>query len=186
VPDLPLTPDDIDPNRKVNLGRQYRGTGVGQAGNLNQMMGDLGRAVYLTPHEWLAATYGGGPQASVAKGTRVVTPYNIAPLFPEDVGYIFNGAQRGSNFNLFSGGGVELARAPWSIENMENVLSKHDLKAIVGTPQSIGVNQLAVRDPSIIQPAGGGPLPLMAPRMVGHPVGLRDREREILSRFEND
>ena len=35
------------------------------------------------------------------------------------------------------------------------------------------------------QPAGGL-LPLMAPQMVGHPTGLRDRESAILRRFEND
>ena len=32
------------------------------------------------------------------------------------------------------------------------------------------------------QPAGGL-LPLMAPQMVGHPTGLRDRESAILRRF---
>ena len=31
-----------------------------------------------------------------------------------------------------------------------------------------------------------GGLPLMAPPMVGHPVGLRERERSILDRFENE
>jgi hypothetical protein len=31
----------------------------------------------------------------------------------------------------------------------------------------------------------GGSLPLMAPPMVGHPVGLRDRESTILNRFGN-
>ena len=152
---LPLTPDDLDPNQKVQLGRQYRGTGAGQAGNLNSMLGDLGQGTYFTPSEQLAASYGGGPKASVASGTRVVTPYNFAPLFPEDVGYIFGGKERGSNFNLFSGNGVELGRAPWSGENMENMLAGQGLKAVVGTPNSIGINQLAIRDPSII-PAGGG------------------------------
>ena len=34
-------------------------------------------------------------------------------------------------------------------------------------------------------PATGG-LPLMAPQMVGHPTGLRDREKEILGRFSNE
>jgi hypothetical protein len=29
-----------------------------------------------------------------------------------------------------------------------------------------------------------GGLPLMAPQMLGHPTGLRDREKAILSRFE--
>ena len=29
-------------------------------------------------------------------------------------------------------------------------------------------------------------MPMMAPPMVGHPVGLRQREQAILSRFEND
>ena len=33
-------------------------------------------------------------------------------------------------------------------------------------------------------PVGG--LPLMAPQMLGHPVGLREREKAILSRFVND
>jgi hypothetical protein len=28
--------------------------------------------------------------------------------------------------------------------------------------------------------------PLMAPQMVGHPIGLRERERSILSRFEDE
>ena len=31
-----------------------------------------------------------------------------------------------------------------------------------------------------------GPLPFMAPQMVGHPTGLRDREKSILSRFEDE
>jgi hypothetical protein len=35
-------------------------------------------------------------------------------------------------------------------------------------------------------PAPVASFPLMAPPMVGHPTGLRDREKSILSRFEND
>ncbi len=31
----------------------------------------------------------------------------------------------------------------------------------------------------------GGGLPLMAPTMVGHPIGLRDRERAILAQYGN-
>jgi hypothetical protein len=34
--------------------------------------------------------------------------------------------------------------------------------------------------------AASGPLPFMAPQMVGHPTGLRDREKSILSQFEDE
>src|SRR4029077_6684956 len=71
---LPLAADNIDPNQKVLLGRQYRGTGVGQAGNLNSMLGDLGQGVYLTPEEWLGKTYGGGPGGGGEKGGGGVKP----------------------------------------------------------------------------------------------------------------
>ena len=47
------------------------------------------------------------------------------------------------------------------------------------------VNSNVYRPPATVTPLGGG-LPLMAPQMVGHPTGLRDREKAILSRFEDD
>lgn len=36
-----------------------------------------------------------------------------------------------------------------------------------------------------LTPVGGG-LPLMAPPMLGHPVGLREREKAILDKFLKD
>lgn len=38
--------------------------------------------------------------------------------------------------------------------------------------------------PNSAEILAGGPLPMGAPQMVGHPSGLRDREKAILSQFD--
>jgi hypothetical protein len=162
---VPKTPDEIDANKKVHLGTLYRGTGKAQAGNLRVTDGDLGRGVYLTKEKSLAESYGGGPNASVQEGTRVVTAYSLPRLFPDDVAYVFGGKRIADDVVLVSGTGIELWRGEWNAgKNIESALAAHEgIKAVIGTPESIGLNQVAIRDPSILtaddKPARKAPVP---------------------------
>ena len=143
-------PEDIDPNTKVVLPVLYRGVEAGTNAQRAVRVfrhGDLGDGVYVTAHEWLAKTYGGGPN-----GARVVHRYQIEPLFPEDVAYLFGGGVSAEDVSLISGNGIELWRGPWSGANVEAALRSHDIKLVIGTPKSVGVNQIAVRDPQLLHP----------------------------------
>ena len=145
---VPRTPDDIDPAKMVKLPTLYRGSGVGQAGNLNVADGDIGRGVYLTPNRKIAESYGGGPTASVSDGTRVVTAYTVPHLYPGDVVYVFGAKRVDDDVSLVSGTGIELWKGTYSPANVERVLAQQDdLKAVIGTPDSVGLNQIAIRDP---------------------------------------
>ena len=89
-------------------GDLFRGTESGTAGReLRQSpVGELGRGSYATPHRWLAATYGGGPQANVKSGTREVHRISLKrPLEPEEVGYLDGGADGQSDAVLRNGAG---------------------------------------------------------------------------------
>ena len=109
--------------------------------------------MYLTHSQDLASTYGGGPTASVKAGTRAVHGYQLKkPLFPEDAAYIFGGKKRGEEVRIVSGNGIEVWRGPWSSKAMEDALQNHAFKIVIGTPDSIGLNQIAVRDKSILAP----------------------------------
>ena len=144
------TPEDIDSNTKIVLPVLYRGVEAGTDAQRAVRVfrhGDLGDGVYVTAHEWLAKTYGGGPN-----GQRVVHRYQIDPLFPEDVAYLFGGGVSAEDVTLVSGNGIELWRGPWSGANIEVALHGHDIKLVIGTPKSVGVNQIAVREPRLLRP----------------------------------
>lgn len=148
-------PDDIDPNAKVVLPTVYRGVEAGTDAQRAIRVfrgGDLGDGVYVTAKEWLAKTYGGGPSASVKNRRRVVHAYRLDALFPEDVAYLFGAAIGGQPVILVSGNGIVLWRGQWSGEAIEHALHGHDIALVIGTPDSIGVNQIAVRKPSLLQP----------------------------------
>ena len=142
----------------------YRGTEAGP--NAQQAIrpmvgGDLGDGVYVTPSEDLAGSYGGGPGASVKKGTRAVHSYDMPDLPPEHVAYVHGGAKIGEDVRIVNGHGEEIYSGPWDGgtgtpgSKMEAALQQHpQIKAVVGTPESIGVNQISIRDPSILTPSG--------------------------------
>ena len=145
-----ITPNDIDPHAKVVLPIVYRGVEAGTDSRRAIRAfkgGDLGDGVYVTEHEWLAKTYGGGPN-----GARIVHAYRVAPLFPEDVAYLFGGAQAHSPVSLVTGNGIEIWQGAWSGKTIEAALHGHDIKIVIGTPQSVGVNQIAVREPALLSP----------------------------------
>ena len=150
------SPDDINDNAKVNVGLLYRGVEAGPDAikSLRYFKGgDLGDGIYLTAWEELAASYGGGPKASVRNGTRVVYAYHVAPLFPEDVVYFFGGMRRDDPVRLISGNGIDLWQGPWEGAKVEAAVRQHGgVKMVIGTPASVGINQVAVRDQSILKP----------------------------------
>lgn len=144
------TPDDIDPNRKVVLPTVYRGVEAGTDARRAVRTfrgGDLGDGVYVTPHEWLAKTYGGGPT-----GARIVHAYRIDPQFPETVAYLFGGRRTDDPVSLVTGNGIKIWQGDWSAANIEAALHGHDVVLVIGTPESVGLNQIAVRDPSLLHP----------------------------------
>jgi hypothetical protein len=149
---LPKTPADIV-SSKVSLGEVYRGTGSAQdPANLHSSLGDLGQGVYLTQNRQIAKSFGGGPQASVSKGTRQVHAYTMPELFPEEVAFVFGGKRIDSPVTLVDGNGLKIWEGDWKAENIERALADEPgIKAVVGTPDSIGLNQIAIRDPSILR-----------------------------------
>jgi len=154
----PMTPEDINPNSKVSLGTLYRGTESGpnemQAATRFMVGGDLGNGIYTTQDQKLAGSYGGGPSARVGRG-RTVHTFDIPPQFPEDVGYVFGGMGQNDPVKIVSGNGIPLYEGPWTggtgkhIGEMENALN--GIKVVIGTPNSVGVNQISIRDPSILR-----------------------------------
>lgn len=146
----------IDPYARVRMPPLYRGVegGTDAIKALRAFRGgDLGNGIYFTAWKKLAASYGGGPKASVRAGTRVVHTYEITrPLFPEEVAYLFGGAHDGDECRLVSGNGIEFWRGPWESALIEQALADQEISIVIGTPESIGVNQIAVRDPSLVVP----------------------------------
>jgi hypothetical protein len=114
-------------------------------------VGDLGAGVYLSPSKEIASSYGGGPTASVRAGTRVVHSYRLSrQLQPDEVARVYGGAKYGEDVVLVSNGS-EIYKGPWGAKQMEAALSKHPkIKMVIGTEKSIGINQIAVRDPSVL------------------------------------
>jgi hypothetical protein len=114
--------------------------------------GDMGGGTYVTPMRSLAESYGGGPKASVKDGTRAVHEYRIPHTPPENVAYVHGGAKSrgpGSNVTIQDGTGRELYHGPWKTMEIESALAKHpQIKTVVGRPDSIGLNQISIRDPS--------------------------------------
>ena len=141
-------------------GDLFRGTESGTAGRelRESPVGELGRGSYATPHRWLAATYGGGPQANVKAGTREVHQISLKrPLEPEEVGYLDGGADGQSDAVLRNGAGTELWRGRITgkkadrplIEEMNAAARKAGAKLIIGGKDSLALNQVAILDPSI-------------------------------------
>lgn len=151
----PNIESEINPNSMVKLGTLFRGTeGTANSKTAIRSMkgGDLGDGVYMTQNQKLASTYGGGPKANISDGTRKVHSYDTNSLYPEDVAYLFGGRNVGEPVKLVSGNGIPLWEGKWSGTNLENVLQKHnDIKAVIGTPNSVGMNQISIRDPSILK-----------------------------------
>lgn len=149
---VPKDISEINSNAKVNLGDLHRGVeGIADPkGSLRNFKGgDLGDGVYMTPSRNLAESYGGGPKAKMSDGSRKVFSYTANSLYPEDVAYLFGGKKIGSEVSLVSGNGIELYRGPWNPAMVENALGS--TKVVIGTPDSIGANQVSVRDASILK-----------------------------------
>lgn len=164
---IPSRIEDINPNAKVELGQVFRGVeGTAKDPLLAARHfkgGDLGDGIYMTQQEWLAKEYGGGPKARIKDGTRIVHEYDINPLFPEDVVYVFGGADGGET-RFVSGNGIELWRGNWRGSGMGSGRSNPDVekalsgvKVVIGTPDSIGHNQVSIRDRSILTPKKATP-----------------------------
>jgi hypothetical protein len=115
--------------------------------------GDLGRGVYLSPNEKIAGSYGGGPKASLSDGSRVVHSYEFnRTLEPQEIAHVFGGAKIGSDVQIVRGDGHKIYDGPWSGKLMESALSPHsNIKAVFGDEKSIGINQIAIRDPSVLK-----------------------------------
>lgn len=148
---LPLKPEDVK-SRPVHLGTVFRGTAASTTDVLKPATkGDLGAGLYLTPNQKIAASYGGGPKATVANGMRKVHEIEIAPLQPEDVAFIFGARKVDDKVTVIRGDDALLWRGPYSGENLEDLFKRMPgIKAVVGTPESVGLNQIAIRDPSIV------------------------------------
>lgn len=151
------TPDQINPNAKVVLPTLYRGVEGGTDAQRAIRMfkgGDLGDGVYVTADKSLAQSYGGGWKASIKNGGRVVHAYSIDPLFPEDVAFLFGGlrADDSDPTCLVTGNGIEIYRGEWSGAHLESALRGTGIKLVIGTPDSVGINQIAVRDPTLLHP----------------------------------
>ncbi len=149
-----MSPNDIDPNSKVRLGEVFRGTegtATKEAAANRSGLGDLGDGVYVTRDEKIAGSYGGGPKAKLSDGTRKVHSFDVSVLNPDDVAYVFGGAKVGEDVTLIRGNSVFIWSGPWSGANIEGALKGIDIKAVIGTPKSIGINQIAIRDPSILR-----------------------------------
>lgn len=150
-------PEDIDANSKIDIGIVYRGVegGTDSTEALRHFIGgDLGNGIYVTADKRLAASYGGGPKASLNAGTRVVHAYRLSrALFPEEVIFLFGGAHHGEPILLISGSSIELWHGAWQSSVIEAVLRKlGQIALVIGTPNSIGINQIAVRDRSLLMP----------------------------------
>lgn len=154
-------PDQLDGYAKIEFPILYRGVegGTDAARAIRHSGGgDMGDGVYLTAHAPTAATYGGGPRASISAGTRVVHAYTIVKvLYPEDVVFMFGGRLIGSTVTLVSGNGITLWSGPWKSKQIEAALAEHDAKIVVGTEHSIGRNQVCVRDFSLLRPVPAAP-----------------------------
>lgn len=124
--------------------------------------GELGGGYYLTPSRDLAATYGGGPTASVKAGSRVVHEFSWnRTIGPDDVAYLKGGAAVGTEAQLLSGVGFVIWAGKWSggkseSENrdaMFRAAKAAGVKVLIGLDDSVARNQVAILDRSIIKPA---------------------------------
>lgn len=156
---FPLTPADIDPNAKIDTGTVYRGVETTQrngakstpTNSLRAMTnGDIGDGIYFTREEWLAGTYGGGPRASLKAGTRTVFKYRIKPVFPDAVLWVFGGVESGGPLQLWSGTGVMIFEGDF--RDIERICHREQAALVIGTRHSYGLNQICVREKSLVIP----------------------------------
>jgi hypothetical protein len=151
--------EGIDPARFPSL---YRGTESGTTGaHLRESAegGELGVGTYVTPHKWLAATYGGGPKASVEAGTRAVHELKFAKrLYPEEVGHLRGGLE-GTDAVLETDAGVPLWQGKWeamksqrdNINEMNRIARESGLKVIFGADDSVARNQAVLLDKDVVR-----------------------------------
>jgi hypothetical protein len=156
VPSAEPAPERAKLHKKI-----YRGTEAGTKGAETRAAprGELGPGIYFTPDAKLAASYGGGPTASIAKGTRVVHTAELArDLKAEEIGTLEGGSRDGETARLVSNG-KELWRGEWNARKsqeanyqaMVKAIKGAGLKMIVGADDSIAINQVAVTDPNILK-----------------------------------
>ena len=152
---------DLPFDRYGTPSRLFRGTEPGRPElTLRESAdGEMGRAFYLTPQQWLAETYGGGPKASVKDGTRIVRGYDFTrSIGPEDVAYLEGGSTGMDDAVLRSGVGFEIWRGKISAKKdeapnraaMNKAAREAGVKMIVGNDDSVAINQVAVLDKSIL------------------------------------
>jgi hypothetical protein len=155
------SPDQIDHAKPLVLGKVYRGT---EAGNQDArlrvtMNGDLGRGVYITQHEKLAASYGGGPKARVSDGTRVVHSFDITkPIAPKDYAYAF-ASSTGGTVKIVRGNGETIFDGKWTAGKVKDddspmgvAIRESGVKVVVGATGGFLHNQTVVLDKSILEP----------------------------------
>lgn len=143
-------------------GTLYRGTEAGTVGRelRESPLGELGRGAYVTPHRWLAATYGGGPTANVKAGTREVHQVDLVKnLDPKEVAYLDGGSDGQTDAVLTTGDGKELWRGRLSgkkddrerSNQMNLAARKAGAKIIIGGKDSVALNQVVVLDKSAVK-----------------------------------
>jgi hypothetical protein len=154
------SPDQIDRSKPVVLGTVYRGT---ESGNRDARLrttdnGDLGRGVYVTHLEKLAASYGGGPKARVSDGTRVVHTFNPSPVAPKDAAFAFGNSQN-STVKVVRATGETIWEGKWasgrvneSDSPMGAAIRESGVKVVIGATGGFLHNQTAVLDKSILEP----------------------------------
>lgn len=151
------------PDMKPMSSTLLRGTEGGNPAARLRVTGDgeMGPGTYATQHQWLASSYGGGPKASVAKGTRVVHSMPIGPLEPKHVGYVYQGLNdtngiahlsdnRGDILHWFDALG-NTPEARQSRQDLVKVAKQNGMKILVGHDDSIATNQVNILDHSVLQ-----------------------------------
>lgn len=150
-----VSPTQLTGDTKIALPTLYRGV-EGATDSKNAVRktsgGDLGDGCYLTPWYNLAASYGGTSKSKISDGTRAVHRYTLKrELYPEEIVFMFGNGTANNPIRLVTGSGIEIWRGPWNVSEIEKELSsQHGIAIVIGTPLSLGVNQVCVRDFSLL------------------------------------
>ncbi len=139
------------PRGALGAGPVFRGTETGGNPLRSFREGDLGTGIYYTPSERLAASYGGGPTASVSKGTRQVHERFLEDALPEETVYLHGGRKYGEPVQLIDGNGNKIWEGDWKGANIDAALKEMNPRVVIGAPGSIGEGQIAIRDPSLLR-----------------------------------